>query len=143
MSSWLTSTKAIPARRLKKRPPCMASNWNCKAYRSQTGLPIAATQMGRGKKLRMGRPLSPPGTRLQKTRNYARSLPLPRLRLPHDRQPFQVARVKLITGSSARLRGNQNQKSLPRDRFSSPRIDCYCIRIAALPQWVHVIVKVC
>ena len=45
----------------------------------------------------------PSGSRLRKTRHYPRSLPLPRLRLPHDRPTLQDNRMKLITDSSARL----------------------------------------
>src|ERR1035438_1425559 len=56
--------------------------------------------MGCGTKLRMGCPLPPSGSGLRKTRLNSWSFPLPRLRLPHDRKPLQVTRVKLITGSS-------------------------------------------
>ena len=56
-----------------------------KHAQGQTRLRTAAAKVGGGKKLRLGRALSPPGPRLRKTRHYPRSLPLPGLRLPHDR----------------------------------------------------------
>jgi transposase len=55
------------------------------AYPGQARLRAAAEKMGGGAKLRMGCPLPPPGSRLRKTRVNPRSLPLPRICLPHDR----------------------------------------------------------
>src|ERR1700682_3750066 len=55
--------------------------------------------MGRRTKLRLGRPFPSPRTRLRTPRHNPRHLPLPRLRLPHDRQPLQTTPSKFITAS--------------------------------------------
>ena len=55
--------------------------------------------MGRRTKLRLGSTLPTTRTRLRTPRHYPRHLPLPRLRMPHDRQPLQTTPAKFITAS--------------------------------------------
>src|SRR5258708_21448202 len=57
--------------------------------------------MGRRAKLRLGSPLPQTRTRLRTPRHNPRHLPLPRLRMPHDRQPLQTTPAKFITASSS------------------------------------------
>ena len=91
--------RATPERRLKKRQPNMAPTGSRRAYRRPTRLRAVAAQVGGREKLCLGRPLPSSGSRLRKTRDDPRSLSLLRLRLPHDRQPLQATRMKLVTGT--------------------------------------------
>jgi transposase len=62
-------------------------------------------------KLRQGCRLPPSGSRLRKTRRNRRGVPLPRLRLSHDRPTLLAARMKLITGSRGRTSLRTNSKN--------------------------------
>jgi hypothetical protein len=82
-----------------KRTPPIQRMLEMGAHRGQTRLRVAAQTMGRRTKLRLGRPFPSPRTRLRTARIHPRNLPLPRLRLPHDRQPLQTTPPKFTTAS--------------------------------------------